>query len=772
MKNMKYLLSAIIGGCIMLLSADSITVRPSESVIVLPEKADPVKIFAAQELQYHLQLITDTKIEIVSSDANAKVRFYIGIIPPEDKKPLQSEEARRRISADGRIYLYGEDLCVPKKDRTAALNSARKGTLYAVYEFLNQVLNVRHLEPGENGIVYFKQQELTLPVGSDSWRSCLEFRGIRIGLPPLKQVRKYAIPEDFIPSAGEYQKWVDEVSLWRVRQRFGARRGLHYGHAFTRWWAHYGKSHPDFFAMNSSGQRIPPEITSGPSRIQLCMSNPAVAEFIYEQWKKTKPSCINLCPNDSTSFCQCPECRKLGTKSDMIAYLMNRVMEKVVADHPDVRCTSYAYLDYIRGPKKIKVPPSAVIGFVSIFLNLPKMEQYYREWQKMGTQAIFLRPNTFWVDVGLPLGYEKAVFNEFMLGRKYNVIGTDVDSLPNTWASSGIVTYILARAYIRPEKPFEYWEDEYYSSFGQAKENVRKYFQYIRKNIWEKRVMDQVPLDHMYDNLSYYIVPGIKKIVSEKDYAEAGNFLKDIDLTKLNEQEKRRLNQLRLENRHALLTVRAIHAPRHANDKANRELLEFRRKHKNDLNIFWPNLFQVEKTNDLTGMKAAAELREFSYARELPGRWYFEMDPQNAGLAGQWHRYPYDRIRYTWTLVPVTCHWENFSAAQKVPAKLARLLKTYDGIGWYAMHISVDKSLKDKKIFLRFGAVDESCQVYINGKPAGEHLFVNPDDWKMPFNIDITDSIDWKKPECLIVVRVEDKAGGGGIWKPVWLVAK
>ncbi len=75
-------------------------------------------------------------------------------------------------------------------------------------------------------------------------------------------------------------------------------------------------------------------------------------------------------------------------------------------------------------------------------------------------------------------------------------------------------------------------------------------------------------------------------------------------------------------------------------------------------------------------------------------------------------------------------------------------------------------------MFLYFGAVDESCKVWVNGKFAGEHPFVKPDDWRTSFPIEITDCIDWNRPTQLVVVRVEDKSGAGGIWKPVWLVSK
>jgi hypothetical protein len=68
--------------------------------------------------------------------------------------------------------------------------------------------------------------------------------------------------------------------------------------------------------------------------------------------------------------------------------------------------------------------------------------------------------------------------------------------------------------------------------------------------------------------------------------------------------------------------------------------------------------------------------------------------------------------------------------------------------------------------------VDESCWVYVNGKLAGTHLFAKKDDWKTPFLIRIDPFVDWSKPDQLVNVRVEDKAGAGGIWKPVAVVAK
>ena len=37
--------------------------------------------------------------------------------------------------------------------------------------------------------------------------------------------------------------------------------------------------------------------------------------------------------------------------------------------------------------------------------------------------------------------------------------------------------------------------------------------------------------------------------------------------------------------------------------------------------------------------------------------------------------------------------------------------------------------------------------------------------------IPISEAIDWTKEKQTVIVRVEDKAGQGGIWRPVWLTA-
>ncbi len=50
----------------------------------------------------------------------------------------------------------------------------------------------------------------------------------------------------------------------------------------------------------------------------------------------------------------------------------------------------------------------------------------------------------------------------------------------------------------------------------------------------------------------------------------------------------------------------------------------------------------------------------------------------------------------------------------------------------------------------------------------GNHLFKHSNDWKTPFKIRIDEGfVDAE--EQVVIVRVEDRAGKGGIWKRVWI---
>ncbi len=114
---------------------------------------------------------------------------------------------------------------------------------------------------------------------------------------------------------------------------------------------------------------------------------------------------------------------------------------------------------------------------------------------------------------------------------------------------------------------------------------------------------------------------------------------------------------------------------------------------------------------------------------------------------------------------------------------------------WYERKIEFKDAVREefakgKSLLLHFGAVDQSCEVYINGKKAGNHC-----GGYLPFTVNITDVLDREaalaEGGCTISVCVQDVSdtsyhsvgkqtltpGGmyytatSGIWQTVWLEA-
>jgi hypothetical protein len=196
-------------------------------------------------------------------------------------------------------------------------------------------------------------------------------------------------------------------------------------------------------------------------------------------------------------------------------------------------------------------------------------------------------------------------------------------------------------------------------------------------------------------------------------------------------------------------------------------LYKFRVANRAQLNGSLMLLSSVENSfSDIAGIKRYVIAVPKGKLITLPYRWKFKIDEKNIGLKQQWQKLSWKVISGNWHELDVNAIWEQ-QKSYPTPA-LAKKLKKYDGIGWYAIKLAKRPKLKGKKVNLLFGAVDDSCWVYMNGKAVGKHLFIKPDDWKTPFAIPI-DADALAKHDQLLMVRVEDKAGAGGIWKPVSL---
>ena len=184
----------------------------------------------------------------------------------------------------------------------------------------------------------------------------------------------------------------------------------------------------------------------------------------------------------------------------------------------------------------------------------------------------------------------------------------------------------------------------------------------------------------------------------------------------------------------------------------------------------------------------------------LNGEWEFAFDPDDVGEKEEWFSpnapdFPLQ--------IQVPYPWESLAAwGEEDRADSATYLSTnayltpedvtcgglsrdgnYRGeprhtIGWYRRTLSIPENWGDKRVILKFGAVDWETTLWVNGKVIGGH-----ENGYLPFEFDITDALTPGEP-VTIVVRAYDAQDHGeqltgkqtgwytrtsGIWQPIYL---
>ena len=92
--------------------------------------------------------------------------------------------------------------------------------------------------------------------------------------------------------------------------------------------------------------------------------------------------------------------------------------------------------------------------------------------------------------------------------------------------------------------------------------------------------------------------------------------------------------------------------------------------------------------------------------------------------------------------------------------------------GWYRLRYTCPELAEGKRVFLDFGAVDESAWLYVDGKLIAWYDTADPYmTWDKPFLLEVTGSIKGQR-EHLLVIRVSNTINAGGIWKPVRLMVE
>jgi len=231
-----------------------------------------------------------------------------------------------------------------------------RGTLYAVYRFLQDQLGVRYYTP------WFTKYPA---------RPALSVANLNVrGRPAFE----YRDPFWFPAFDGDWaaRNGSNSQSARLTDQHGGQITYKGFVHTF------YGlvppdtyfKTHPEWFSL-VKGKRTG-------ERAQLCTTDPALRDFIVQrvkEWLRETPTAniISVSQNDHAGACECPRCAAIdereGTHAGSVLELVNYVAERIEPEFPHVQVDTLAYQHTRRAPKTLRPRRNVVIRLCSIECN-------------------------------------------------------------------------------------------------------------------------------------------------------------------------------------------------------------------------------------------------------------------------------------------------------------------------------------------------------------------------------------------------------------------
>jgi hypothetical protein len=604
----------------------------SASVIVTNGRPKEGQALAAAELQEHLHLMTGAKVPVVQENE----------LPPGQSRVLilvgQSNLARKlsvdtaSFEPEAFIIRTSGNVLLLAGDDGGSKRNARTGTLWAVYDFLQDQLGCRWIWPGEIGRVVPRRRTVT--VGNLDIRETprIKIRHIRMVTQEKHRMAYREQGLERLLDLGEtYEQVSEDERTWLRRMHMGRSFRLSYGHAFTDWWEKYKDSAPGIFALQPNGRREPRR-SSRPDFVKMCVSNPKLWGLQLAPIKKyaqegARGLWLNTCENDgSGGFCTCRRCRAWDANpnldlaklppvedgsevdpetgeeedtnlpeclSDRYARWYNDLARRAREIDAEARVIAYAYGRYRSPPTRIeRIEPNVWIGYVG-FNAYPRPAEYRNTsieewfgWSRRGA-TVFLRSNSlFYCGEGAPYVVSHQLAEDLRFQVANGLQATDFDCLQGYWASTGPSYYVLARLLWDTEADPDRVLGEFYEAFGPMKQIVKEYFDY-----WEDFTARLGNDPEFFGLRSPDRLRAYPKVYTELVFLRAEVILAKarLLLPRASRQQRERLRNVELGLQHGKLLVEALKDGKTSTGTAGKQLLTFRREiaSRGVINVYW-----------------------------------------------------------------------------------------------------------------------------------------------------------------------------------------
>lgn len=370
--------------------------------IIIPSDATPREQFAADECAKYLHSICGVQAQFCNAlDISADALIAIG--GPERNavtaKFVSEADFDALVPGPEGIYIRSFDNCLVLAGSSKNLNERERGTIYAVYEFLERFCGCAlcaYTKEGVPGGEY-------IPVTSEIKLDDIFYIKEKCDVYERSAVAQYSdsgVARDYVLDR-TFLDWLcknryNHIHTWNIvyenYKRSGMldeimRRGfiMDVGHHDTidtmlpprgnkYFQEHYYETHPEYYRLQEDGTRF--EIVDAYGQMALCCRNDEMIEQVATNmiaWLDQNPlvKAYTWGNKDGRApQCCCEKCKPY-TKGQNALYMINEIAKRVYKAHPDVMISTLTYTDVWEPPE----------GFGKLSPNLMTNEAV---WHKTG----------------------------------------------------------------------------------------------------------------------------------------------------------------------------------------------------------------------------------------------------------------------------------------------------------------------------------------------------------------------------------------------------
>ena len=434
------------------------------AVIMISSEATPRERFAARELCDYLEKIVGVRLAIVDDGSAVDQQIILGG-PARNmaaRAVMSVEEFNAVVTGDEGFLIrsFGED----KLLLAGSEGSAERGTVYAVYEFLERYLGCSlsayshpELDAGEH-----------VPTLAEINLDKVDYVKAKADCPLRGAVVQFS------DAAGNVERGLNMPFFrWLIKNRFNyayfwtqsyeslkemgiidqiAEMGLELmvGHhdaldlfmpaEGNRYFPEkYYETHPEFFRLEESGTRFKPVDHWG--QMVLCNRNEEMLDAISQnilKWCEINPSVklVNPSPHDGRApDCCCEKCRSY-TKMENYTFFGTEIAKRVRKVRPDVKIVQIAYVDLWEPPEHVE-PCDNVLVMEATWHGVLR-----NAGKKDGTSLIgtdFEENLLRWRDTGTGVFFYDYYMAVYQARQRWTPMADEVQAIAQSFVKNGVM---------------------------------------------------------------------------------------------------------------------------------------------------------------------------------------------------------------------------------------------------------------------------------------------------------------------------------------------